>query len=98
MREHNFNYVPKYLDEKERLFFWTMDEALVLLGVMFLGVYTNNIISSIIAAFVLQTLYSKIKKQMDLTVLSHLMYWLLPTKLLNFLKKVPDASIKEYIG
>jgi type IV conjugative transfer system protein TraL len=93
-----FSTVPRYLDEKERLFFWTLDECFVILAVVLLGVLCNYLITSLFVGFVCQFLYTKIKSRLELSVLSHILYWILPTRVLRFLKSAPDVAIREYVG
>lgn len=96
--EGPYSYMPRYLDEKERLFFWTLDECFILMSVILIGVFCNYLITGLFLAFACQFLYSKLKNTLQLSVLSQYCYWIFPRALFHFLKTAPDMAIREYVG
>jgi type IV conjugative transfer system protein TraL len=86
-----------HLDDPLRIFYWTLDEALVLLLSPFIGTAIDcpflGIAFSIFGTWSLM----RLKKIIGGGTLKHAFYWFLPhnKRLYNF---TPPSYIKEYIG
>lgn len=90
-------YLPSYLDEPERFLIWTMDEALVLLLPLLIGVMVSFYGTGIIASIVAVTIYSRTKERIGKNLLPGVLYWYFPAAVSRF-KATPPSYIKEYVG
>lgn len=93
----NSTYLPTYLDEPERIAIWTMDEALVLLFPIFMGMMLGYALVGFIIGAVGLTGYSRIRSKLGHHLLPGLIYWYLPITFSRFVA-TPPSYIREYVG
>lgn len=71
-------YIPKYLDAPAKWLFWTLDEAIILILPIMLGMGCNHMFIGISCATALFFAYKRIKAQRKMSSVTHLLYWYLP--------------------
>lgn len=91
-------YIPRYLDEPERILIFTVDEFMaMIIPFIILGLLLKFIMTGLIVSAASIYLVRKFKSDMGGAVCKHWLYWHLPREALR-LKATPSASIREYIG
>lgn len=86
-----------HLDEPLRILYWTMDEALFLIGGPFIGLGIHQVCLGLITGLVGFYTLRKLKQRFGDGSLKHAMYWYLPHNR-SKLKITPASFIREYIG
>lgn len=92
-------YIPKYLDAQEKFIFWEMDQAILGIGVMALGIAGGAMISGMVAGGFAAWQYGRIKAGKHPRFAMHLMYWWLPPKF-AFVKRrtTPPSDQRYFLG
>ena len=89
--------IPEYLDEPERILFWTMDEALALLVPVALGIQTAHPTLGLFCGFGLMLLLKRLKGTDRHDFLPCVLYWYFPRQLTR-LKVMPPSYCRRFIG
>lgn len=89
-------YIPKYLDAQERFIFWDMDQAVIGLLVMGLGIGAGAMLSGMVAGGVIAWQYGRLKAGKHPRFAVHLMYWWLPPAIAITKPKVTPPSDQRY--
>lgn len=97
MKTNGPTVIPRYLDEPERVLFWTMDELLILLVPIFVGIACDFAALGLFVGIAGVALYSRLKARIGEHFFSGVLYWYLPPWLSRF-KATPPSYIREYIG
>lgn len=90
-------FIPKHLDESERLLVLSTDEAMVILVPLFVGYGTGHFLLSVLVAFYAFRFWKKIKGNEGIQYVKALIYWYYPKNILG-LKYVPDSSVRHFIA
>jgi len=70
----NKKYIPKYLNAQIQFLWWELDEMIVLIIFMTLGIITNHTYVGVLIGFVIMQLYTKIKTAKQPGYFKHLLY------------------------
>ena len=90
-------YIPKKLDEPERIVIWTIDEFGVCLTPFILGIMYGYMTTGLLAGILSFILWRKIKgENHDLAF--GMFYWYLPLHGLIGLKATPSSDYRFFIG
>jgi len=91
--------VIKTLDNTPRVLFWGVDEFLILVVPIFLGVLLGSFLVMTLGP-VLKTLYTKSTKRFARGALKHKLYWMLPRQAfrgVGILKKIPPSHLRDLV-
>ena len=86
-----------HLDQPVRFLYFTLDEAIVLLGSFLLGGIVNKPLIGIIIGVLLAVILNKIKKFNDNCNITQMFYWYLPTSTKAYRLCLP-SYIREFLG
>lgn len=89
-------YIPKMLDEPFRIYLLTIDEFILLVIPVVLGLFFDQTIIGFILGISGLLLIKKFKGEQGHFYLMHLAYWYMPD-IVRF-KTTPPSYIREYIG
>lgn len=92
-----YTHIPKHLDDSPRFLFWPLDEALLLIIPLFLGLFANFFVTGLMSGVVLLLGIRKMKLVYGSRFLLPMCYWYLPHGLLRW-KRMPPSHIREFIG
>lgn len=93
MSEHD-HMIPRYIDEPPQILWWEMDEAVVVMLCMILGIAINKMIHLTIVGLVAGYLIGKMKNTKQEGYLHHLAWWHgIPT---FDIKDIPHSHIREF--
>jgi len=87
--------IPRHLDDPPRFLFWDLDEAILFMLALILGMMADLIFAGAATGVVLVIAYGKAKSGRHRAFALHLMYWYLPVTL-GF-RRTPPSYIREYI-
>ncbi len=87
--------IPRHLDDPPRFLFWDLDEALLFMLALIVGMLMQAFFIGCAVGAVLVVLYGKAKSGRHRAFALHLMYWHLPVGL-GF-KRTPPSYIREYL-
>lgn len=93
----NNYHIPQYLDEPERFFFFTTDEAILVLLLVGLGILTGYFMGGFLLSLLLLWLYKKYIGKEGKSYLLYLKYWFLPSSF-SHLKYTPASHKRHYLS
>lgn len=91
-------YVPKLLDAPPKMFFWEMDEFMVMMAPLGLGIITGWVLSGAALGLLLSWGVAKLKSGQGAGFMLHVFYWVLPNGGVTKLKRTPPSHIREFVG
>lgn len=85
--------IPRYLDDPPSLFWWDVDEIIIVSIFFAIGIATNTLTYLLSLGFLVGYILRKVKQQQSDGFFLHSLYWLgvFP------IKKCPPSYIKTYI-
>lgn len=90
-------YIPKRLDEPERLLFWSIDEACIMIMPIFIGLMLGHVIIGLSIGIFGYLKWRKLKGNNQANLIRALAYWVLPSSIFR-LKKTPPSHIRLFVG
>ncbi len=91
-------YIPKYLDEPERIMFWSIDEIIVMLVPMIvIGFCFNHFIHALLVSTIALLNWKRFKGSEQANLHLYILYWFYP-HCVTGLKATPKSYIKTYFG
>lgn len=87
--------IPRHLDDPPRFLFWDLDEAILFMLALILGILVDLLFVGAAAGVVLIVAYGRAKSGRHRAFALHLLYWHLPITL-GF-RRTPPSCIREYI-
>ena len=88
-------YIPRHLDDPERWLFFTLDEALVIVGPILLGIIFHMFELGIVLSVVGYVAFKKFKGSEQANVAAYGVYWYFPA---FGLKGTPPSCVRRYVG
>ena len=89
--------IPSRLDDPERWLFWTMDEAVVLMGPSMLGLAANAFVAGLAIGVGGWLALRRIKRGGRGGIVMHAVYWFLPGAALR-LQGAPGSHRRRFAG
>jgi conjugal transfer pilus assembly protein TraL len=89
-------YIPRNLDEPEKWLFWSMDEAIMFLAPLILGICINEMAISLVTGLVLYLGLKRLKGTDQANLALYAFYWFFPSCITRL--KTPPSYIRYYIG
>jgi conjugal transfer pilus assembly protein TraL len=84
--------IPRDLDALPVVLFWEVDEFIILVVSMFVGIFTKHAVITVGAAFIFVSFYKRMKKTKHKGYVMHLLYRMgLLTP-----KNIPPYHVKEF--
>jgi conjugal transfer pilus assembly protein TraL len=87
--------IPRHLDDPPRFLFWDLDEAILFMLALILGMMVDLLFAGAATGVALVIAYGRAKSGRHRAFALHLMYWYLPVTL-GF-RRTPPSYIREYI-
>ena len=87
--------IPQHLDDPPRFLFWDLDEAILFMLALILGLTVDLLFVGAATGVALVVAYGRAKSGRHRAFALHLMYWHLPVTL-GF-RRTPPSWIREYI-
>jgi conjugal transfer pilus assembly protein TraL len=87
--------IPRHLDDPPRFLFWDLDEAILFMLALVLGLMVDLVFLGGATGVALVIAYGKAKSGRHRAHALHLMYWHLPVTL-GF-RRTPPSWIREYV-
>lgn len=97
MQDMSAFLIPKYLDEPEKILFFSMKEIPIFMAPFAIGMLMGHTIKGLMGAIALFYLYKKIKAQNAGSSITHLFYWYCPEWLFK-MSVIPPSHIRIFIG
>lgn len=89
--------IPRRLDDKPKMLWWDLDQAIVVMTCLAVGIVAEMLMLGIGVGLLLGYLYSKAKSGKHPSFAVHLMYWFMPEYCMKF-KKTPPSYQNEFTG
>lgn len=91
-------YIPKNLDEPERIMFWSIDEIFVILvPIIIIGFCFDHFIHSLLVSVIALLNWKKFKGSEQANLHLYMLYWFYPYWVTR-LSATPRSYIKTYFG
>lgn len=91
-------YIPRTLDLQEKFLLWDMDQLIIAVIVVGVGVSTGFMISGIIAGSLTAWQYGKFKSGKHQKFAVHAMYWWLPSDYFVSTQLTPPSDKRYFLG
>ena len=91
-------YIPKSLDAQERFLWWEMDQAIIAILMLGIGVIVNAMISGIVLGTVAAWQYGRFKAGKHPRFAVHALYWWLPSEFFVKTRATPSSSLRSFLG
>jgi conjugal transfer pilus assembly protein TraL len=88
-------YVPRTLDDPPRIFWWEIDQALLVVFFLVFGMSVDSLMLGLLIGLGCGWGYGKLKAGRHRAFGLHLAYWYLP---FIRLKRTPPSHIRHYYG
>ena len=89
--------IPRRLDDKARFLWWDLDQAMLVMLFIVLGIFANSLGLGIFIGLLAGFLYSKARAGKHPAFAIHLIYWYLPEWAMKF-KSLPPSHQVEFTG
>jgi conjugal transfer pilus assembly protein TraL len=86
--------IPRYVDSQMQLFFWELDEVVVISAIAGFGIVMDMVFYSMIAGFFASILFTKYKNNFLDGILMHMAYW---AGFMKLNKLFPNGQIRHYV-
>lgn len=96
MEETKYRMV-EYLDEPERILFFTIDEFLSLMIPIAMGIKTHHLLLGLLAGIALVSLIHKLKANDSHAFVQRMLYWYFPPQL-SKVKHISPSCYRSFIG
>lgn len=97
MSEVEAFYIPRQLDEPERLLFWSFDEAAFMIFPMGIGIMTGHILMGMILGALSFYLWKRVKGTGQVNLAIYGVYWYLPS-FISSMRFTPPSYKRFYLG
>jgi conjugal transfer pilus assembly protein TraL len=87
--------IPRHLDDPPRFLFWDLDEAILFMLALILGIMVDLLFVGAAIGVTFVVAYGRAKSGRHHAFALHLLYWHLPVTL-GF-RRTPPSCIREYI-
>jgi len=86
--------IPRYVDSQHQFFFWELDEVVIIVSIIGLGMALDYLFSSMIPAFLVGWIFSRYKNGNLEGALVHMAYWF---GLVGLNKHFPNGQTRRLI-
>lgn len=90
-------YIPRCLDEPEKILFWSLDEVGIIIVPFLVGIIVGHTIIGMIIGILLYTKWRKLKGTGSSNLIIYATYWYLPS-FVTSLKATPLSHYRLYLG
>ena len=91
-------YIPKSLDAQERFLWWEMDQAIIAILMIGVGVIVGAMLSGMVAGSIAAWQYGRLKAGKHPRFALHVLYWWLPSEIFVKPKATPSSSERYFLG
>jgi conjugal transfer pilus assembly protein TraL len=88
--------IPQTLDDPPKILFWDMDQAMVFILMIGVGIAVSSTFTFAIVGTVAAYFFGKAKSGKHRGFAKHLIYWFTPATL--GMRRTPPSYIREYLG
>lgn len=88
--------IPQRLDDPPKLLLWEMDQAMVCMSMIVIGIAADMTVTFILIGLLIAWRYGKLKSGKHRGFAMHLIYWRTPFSL--GMRRTPPSYIREFIG
>ena len=98
MDENEVGFIPQSLDASERFLWWDLDQLVLFLFMMGIGIQTGYMLSGMMLGGTLAWQYGRMKSGKHSKFALHLMYWWLPSAIFPKMKTLPPSDVRHFLG
>lgn len=98
MNSDETGYIPKSLDAQERFLWWEMDQAIIAIMLVGMGVIAGAMLIGLMAGAVAAWQYGRLKAGRHPKFAVHAMYWWLPSGLFVKPRTTPPSNVRYFLG
>lgn len=98
MNSDETGYIPKSLDAQERFLWWEMDQAIIAIMLVGMGVIAGAMLIGLAAGAVAAWQYGRLKAGRHPKFAVHAMYWWLPSGLFVKPRVTPPSNVRYFLG
>lgn len=91
-------YIPKSLDAQERFLWWELDQAIIAIMLIGVGVISGSMLTGIVAGSVAAWQYGRLKAGKHPKFAVHAIYWWFPSGSVLKLRATPPSDQRYFLG
>ena len=91
-------YIPKSLDAQERFLWWEMDQAIIAITLISIGVISGSMLIGLCAGAGAAWQYGRMKAGKHPKFAVHALYWWFPSRLFLKLRTTPSSDMRHFLG
>jgi conjugal transfer pilus assembly protein TraL len=91
-------YIPKSLDAQERFLWWEMDQAIIAIMLLGMGVISGSMLVGMGLGALAAWQYGRLKAGKHPKFAVHALYWWLPNCLFVMLRATPPSDQRYFLG
>lgn len=91
-------YIPKSLDAQERFLWWEMDQAIIAIMLISMGVISGSMLMGMLAGALAAWQYGRMKAGKHPKFAVHALYWWFPSRFFLNLKATPPSDQRHFLG
>jgi len=91
-------YIPKSLDAQERFLWWEMDQAIIAIMLLGMGVVSGSMLAGMGLGALAAWQYGRLKAGKHPKFAVHALYWWLPNHLFVKLRATPQSDQRYFLG
>jgi conjugal transfer pilus assembly protein TraL len=91
-------YIPKSLDAQERFLWWEMDQAIIAIMLLGMGVISGSMLVGMGLGALAAWQYGRLKAGKHPKFAVHALYWWLPNRLFVMLRATPPSDQRYFLG
>jgi conjugal transfer pilus assembly protein TraL len=88
--------IPKRLNDPPKMMFWELDQAMVFMAALMLGITVEMTLTSMAVGLLAAWGYGKLKSGKHRGFAKHALYWYTP--FVNGMRRTPPSHIREFLG
>jgi conjugal transfer pilus assembly protein TraL len=91
-------YIPKALDAQERFLWWEMDQAVIAIMLISMGVIAGSMLTGMVMGAAAAWQYGRMKAGKHPKFAAHALYWWFPSGLFLKLRATPPSDQRYFLG
>ncbi len=95
---NEIGYIPRTLDKLEQFLFWEVDQFIIAVMIIGVGVSSGMMVSGLICGSAAAWQYGKLKAGKHPKFAIHSLYWWLPSRILFKTNVTPPSDLRYFLG
>jgi len=95
---NEIGYIPRTLDQLEKFLLWEIDQFIIAVMIIGVGVTSGMLLSGLVCGSVAAWQYGKLKAGKHPKFALHVLYWWLPSDVFTKTHVTPPSHLRYFLG